>query len=174
MDLWSLLWKGRAQRTPGTHQPASPGESVSSEFNDTPVSKQKFFSGKGNRGRTQTQGMQTRDCLPQGQRQPGPEGHTSPLRSVTSLSLLYYAFHWSWMLAAVLSTAVFFKQKSVLLIFCKLISVAIAVYSHKPGGLPRCFGPSQTFSTVHPRAVSLKMPSDFKSREDKREKIKQE
>lgn len=170
-----MLWKGRAQRTPGTHQPASPGESVSSEFNDTPVSKQKFFSGKSNRGRTQsqTQEMQTRDCLPQGQRQPGPEGHIFSAFCHKSLSSLL-RFPLKLNVSGRIVDSSFFKQKSVLLIFCKLISVAIAVYSHKPGGLPRCFGPSQTFSTVHSRAVSLKMPSDFKSREDKREKIKQE
>lgn len=55
MDLWSSLWKGRAQRTPGVHQPASPAESVSSEVKDTPVSKQKFFNFKSNRGSTQCQ-----------------------------------------------------------------------------------------------------------------------
>lgn len=67
------------------------------------------------------QEMQTRDCLPQGQRQPGPEGHTSSLSSLTRITLLCYAFCWSWMLAAVLSTAVFFfKQKSVLLIFLQI------------------------------------------------------
>lgn len=38
------------------------------------------------------QEMQTRDCLPQGQRQPGPEGHTSSLHSVTRVTLLSYAF----------------------------------------------------------------------------------
>lgn len=72
------------------------------------------------------QEMQTRDCLPQGQRQPGPEGRTSSLSSVTRIALLCYAFRWSWMLAAVLSTAVFFFSRSL---FCSFF-LQIDLCSH--------------------------------------------
>lgn len=143
----------------GAHQPASPVESVSSEFKDTPVSKQKFFNGKSNRGSTQRQTPRDADQgLSSSRAAPAWTWGTHIFSALchkchSSLPCFPLKLNVS---GHIVNSKFFLKMKSVLLGFCKLISVAIAVYSHQ-------LWPSQTFSTDHSRVVSLKMPSDFKS-----------